>query len=815
MSTIVKESEVSSAVPEALSAPAAGAAPSESAARPQPVALEVSVTVNGARTLDGSDKREPFSESTKTVLVFGNGAVIRLQSSVAAGQLLFLTNEKTKKEVVCQVVKSKNYRNVSGYVELEFTEPVVGFWGMRFPNDRVPTAGVPSTTAPANVNAAPASGSPAAPVAAAPNSAPAKVPAAVPAPPSLAPVATSPALHETKTPSAPPPAAAPSAPSTSATVTPIAPFISKSSGSTTSSSASSSALPSSSVLTLPRAAQPKSAAPPPIQLAPPQRGLAPQPLSGVPAVPQEVAPSKTAAENATDALRAENARLQEQLTALLSADGKKNDAAKSAASVIAASVSDPKPADSAAQIFELAHASSKAPVALTPVTPKPAAVAPTAEKVSSPAPAPIAQPPASQSPVIAKPVAPGRASSLPLPSLREEEHVKIPSWLEPLARNAAVAAPSEEAATPSIPASSSPSAIFDEPIPDAHWLNKDGLNESGLHKDVLHAEQPHEDGADHLHEDLSPENSLQADSAQESVDNIPTPDFGSRFLTEEKSASEDGAPKSSKLVFVGIAAAVIFAAAGGYWYTHQGAFAVPGTAAQNAAARRASDSGAATAVPQETLRASNTPATTRPGAIVNQIPTPAALNTNMVVTPDHVSQPTNVAPANGGAAPPLVVQPAAAQPKHPVLGEVHLAAPMVTRAENSGSAADVDPTIALNGSVAPADTNLGGNLASTSGPVAPSNPIPIGGDVKSAQLLKSVPPVYPSFAKTQRISGDVKIDALIDATGKVTTMKVVGGPTLLHQAAMDALHQWKYQPATLDGKAVPMHLTVTIQFRMQ
>ncbi len=94
-------------------------------------------TVNGARTVEGSDKREPFSETTKTVLVFGNGAVIRLGSPVAPGQLLFLTNEKTKKEVVCQVVKSKNYKSVSGYVELEFTEPVVGFWGMRFPSDRI------------------------------------------------------------------------------------------------------------------------------------------------------------------------------------------------------------------------------------------------------------------------------------------------------------------------------------------------------------------------------------------------------------------------------------------------------------------------------------------------------------------------------------------------------------------------------------------------------------------------------------------------------------------------------------------------------
>jgi protein TonB len=56
---------------------------------------------------------------------------------------------------------------------------------------------------------------------------------------------------------------------------------------------------------------------------------------------------------------------------------------------------------------------------------------------------------------------------------------------------------------------------------------------------------------------------------------------------------------------------------------------------------------------------------------------------------------------------------------------------------------------------------------------------------------------------------------LIDANGRVTTMKVISGPALLHQAAMDALSKWKYQPAALDGKPVPMHLTVTLQFRLQ
>lgn len=82
-------------------------------------------------------------------------------------------------------------------------------------------------------------------------------------------------------------------------------------------------------------------------------------------------------------------------------------------------------------------------------------------------------------------------------------------------------------------------------------------------------------------------------------------------------------------------------------------------------------------------------------------------------------------------------------------------------------------------------------------------------------MISSVQPVYPSLAKSQHVSGDVRLDALIDANGRVTTMKIVSGPTLLQQAAMDSLRQWRYQPATLDGKAVPMHLTVTLQFRLQ
>jgi len=101
--------------------------------RPNPVALEVPVSVAGARPVASKDNRELFTEETTTVLVFKDGAVIQLSAAVAVGQLLFLTEKRSKKEVVCQVVHKRSHRPTSCFVELEFTEPEENFWGVSFP----------------------------------------------------------------------------------------------------------------------------------------------------------------------------------------------------------------------------------------------------------------------------------------------------------------------------------------------------------------------------------------------------------------------------------------------------------------------------------------------------------------------------------------------------------------------------------------------------------------------------------------------------------------------------------------------------------
>lgn len=78
--------------------------------------------------------------------------------------------------------------------------------------------------------------------------------------------------------------------------------------------------------------------------------------------------------------------------------------------------------------------------------------------------------------------------------------------------------------------------------------------------------------------------------------------------------------------------------------------------------------------------------------------------------------------------------------------------------------------------------------------------------------VKDVAPVYPAIAKSARVGGTVVVEATIDADGKVAEAHVVKSVPLLDQAALDAVRQWEYKPSTLNGKAVPVVMTVNVNF---
>ena len=56
--------------------------------------------------------------------------------------------------------------------------------------------------------------------------------------------------------------------------------------------------------------------------------------------------------------------------------------------------------------------------------------------------------------------------------------------------------------------------------------------------------------------------------------------------------------------------------------------------------------------------------------------------------------------------------------------------------------------------------------------------------------------------------------ATIDEQGRVAEARILRSIPLLDQAALDAVKQWEYTPTTVDGKAVPVIMTVTVNFTL-
>jgi TonB family protein len=62
------------------------------------------------------------------------------------------------------------------------------------------------------------------------------------------------------------------------------------------------------------------------------------------------------------------------------------------------------------------------------------------------------------------------------------------------------------------------------------------------------------------------------------------------------------------------------------------------------------------------------------------------------------------------------------------------------------------------------------------------------------------------------ITGDVRAEAVVEANGRVDKVNILSGPKPLRDAAVEALKQYEYEPATQGGKPVPSRVTVTVKF---
>jgi len=91
----------------------------------------------------------------------------------------------------------------------------------------------------------------------------------------------------------------------------------------------------------------------------------------------------------------------------------------------------------------------------------------------------------------------------------------------------------------------------------------------------------------------------------------------------------------------------------------------------------------------------------------------------------------------------------------------------------------------------------------------------VGGQIKAPTKTRNVQPIYPLIAQSARVQGVVIIEATIDPDGKVANTRVLRSIPLLDQAALDAVRKWEFEPTRLNGVAVPVIMTVTVNFTLR
>lgn len=95
-------------------------------------------------------------------------------------------------------------------------------------------------------------------------------------------------------------------------------------------------------------------------------------------------------------------------------------------------------------------------------------------------------------------------------------------------------------------------------------------------------------------------------------------------------------------------------------------------------------------------------------------------------------------------------------------------------------------------------------------------PTRIGGSVRPPTKTGDARPVYPEAAREERVQGIVVSEVMIGSDGKVEMGRVLrSADPRLDVAALDAVLRWVYEPTAVDGRPVPVLMTVTVNFSLQ
>ncbi len=89
-----------------------------------------------------------------------------------------------------------------------------------------------------------------------------------------------------------------------------------------------------------------------------------------------------------------------------------------------------------------------------------------------------------------------------------------------------------------------------------------------------------------------------------------------------------------------------------------------------------------------------------------------------------------------------------------------------------------------------------------------------GGRFSHPVLVHRISPAYPPAAVQRRVQGIVRFQATIAKDGSVKDIQLVSGDPSLNMAARQAVTQFKYRPATLNGEPIEVTQEILINFKL-
>jgi protein TonB len=174
--------------------------------------------------------------------------------------------------------------------------------------------------------------------------------------------------------------------------------------------------------------------------------------------------------------------------------------------------------------------------------------------------------------------------------------------------------------------------------------------------------------------------------------------------------------------------------------------------------------------------------------------------------------------------PPQATPPPPAEPKHAFHGStetvgIHLFLPPIIPPTITRFDGPEEPTVSTSISIDPGEIPGSGSGAFTghTAPVVvhgPQGPVRLPSTLVAGLLLYKAAPQYPVIAREARIEGTVALQATISKSGRIENLRVMSGPTMLQQAALDAVQTWRYRPYLLNNVPVEVETTVNVVFTL-